>query len=710
MFRPSAGVFLIAVFLASASRAAAQEQPEPTPADTMAPSDSLAPADSVDVVGWTYPEPISDPRITLLGDTLSTADTLKPKFTELPEVFPDSLVDPYTLERPGAWPAWVLTGDQLLGRGAFSLLDVIESEGLTLAQDMGGSGLSTFVGSSFGSHTNIEVVIDGVPVGEPLSVSWDLRRIALEGIAKVAWYPGPQGAAWGSTATGGVLAITTRRSLTRTSRSMLAFTSGSFKVETFSGNFGRSIAGRGDVFLGANFDAIDGFLRIGDFTRNQFVTKLGWRIGSKHRLEVSRLSDGFSGDANRNNLSGSQDQDGSVVHFFYTGSLGDVGTRLHYSRSRQEFRENFDFRDAGGLVGKGEREGFRGTVDFRRGPLLVWGVGAQDELDAESLHPSFLRVDESSVFEPVEDDPEAAFVENPRRQTEWGGGVGWGEPSDPYAVNGAVRRMSFGDAAESGLAWQFEALGRPHPEFTIRLAGGRSVRPASFAGQALLEAFAAEGIEIHPGKAARPRQLEAWSSVRGEVVWNRGAWKATGRVFTTSGDEAFLWLPPTAWLYFDRADFDNSRLAEIGFNTFDVVDLSVKGFEGEVAGPLPWGLRGRVVARRLDATEDESGDRIPYVPESQFLGQVRYARRLFPSRDLLLEARVTGRFNGERTTLTGETLSSYFVTDLLVQGTIINFTIFVSLKNITNELFRTEEAFALPGREGFFGINWRFRN
>jgi outer membrane cobalamin receptor len=98
------------------------------------------------------------------------------------------------------------------------------------------------------------------------------------------------------------------------------------------------------------------------------------------------------------------------------------------------------------------------------------------------------------------------------------------------------------------------------------------------------------------------------------------------------------------------------------------------------------------------------------VPESQFLGQVRYARRLFPSRDLLLEARVTGRFNGERATLSGETLSSYFVSDLLVQGTIINFTIFMSLKNMFNETFRTEEAFFLPGREGFFGINWRFRN
>jgi hypothetical protein len=701
---------LIAVFFASAGRATAQEQPEPAPPDTVEPADSIAPADSGDVVRWTFPEPITDPRITLLGDTLGPADTLKPRFTQLPEMFPDSLIDPYTLARPGAWPAWVLTGDQLLGRGAFNLLDVIESEGLTLVQDMGGSGLNTFVGSSFGSHTNIEVMIDGVPVGEPLSVSWDLRRIALEGIAKVAWYPGAQGAAWGSSATGGVLAITTRRSLAQGSRSMLAFTAGSFKVETFSGNFGRSIAERGDVFVGANFDATDGFLRIDDFTRNQFVTKLGWRIGSKHRVEVSRLSDGFSGDASRTNVSGSQDQDGSVVHLFYAGGWGDMGTRLHYSRSRQEFRENFVFRNADGLVGKGEREGFRGTVDFRRGPLLVWAGGAREELDVESLHPSFLRVDESSVFEPVEDDPEAAFVENPRRQTEWGGGVGWGEPDDLYAANAAVRRMSFGDAAESGVAWQFEALGRPHPEFTVRLAGGRSVRPASFAGQALLEAFAAEGVEIHPGTVAKPQQLETWSSVRGEVAWNRGGWKATGRVFTANGDEAFLWLPPTAWLYFDRADFDNSRLAEIGFNTFDVVDLSVNGFEGEVAGPLPWGLRGRFVARRLDATEDESGDRVPYVPESQFLGQVRYARRIFPSRDLLLEARLTGRFNGDFMTLDGGTLSSYFVTDLLVQGTIINFTIFLSFKNMFNETFRTEEAFFLPGREGFFGINWRFRN
>ena len=52
----------------------------------------------------------------------------------------------------------------------------------------------------------------------------------------------------------------------------------------------------------------------------------------------------------------------------------------------------------------------------------------------------------------------------------------------------------------------------------------------------------------------------------------------------------------------------------------------------------------------------------------------------------------------------------YGITDLLVQGTIINFTIFLSLKNMTKEGFRTEEAFFLPGREGFFGINWRFRN
>jgi outer membrane receptor protein involved in Fe transport len=129
-----------------------------------------------------------------------------------------------------------------------------------------------------------------------------------------------------------------------------------------------------------------------------------------------------------------------------------------------------------------------------------------------------------------------------------------------------------------------------------------------------------------------------------------------------------------------------------------------------MAFPLPWGFRGRAVARRTTVEVADTGQRLPYLPETQALGQLRYARRFFPSRDLLVEARLTGRYSGERTTIDGATLPSYLATDVLLQGTIINFTIFVSFKNVGGLSYRTEEAFFLPGREGYFGVNWRFRN
>lgn len=691
--------------LTLASPASAQEAADEESVDGVVEADSLQ-SEAVS----RFPTPTLDPRITLLRDTLSPADTLLPKFTDLPELYTEAVLDPYTLDRPGSEPAWVLEGDQLMGRGGFSLLDVLESETMAIPQDLGGGGMPMFLGQPLGSQTNIDVFIDGVPVKDPLSVSWDLRRVSFEGIARIAWYPGAQSAAWGGGATGGVLSIITRRSLTPTARSMLAFTAGSFDVETFSGNFGRAVASGGDVFVAANFDATNGFLRLGDFTRNQFVARFGWEHGP-HRFEISRVSDGFSGDANRTNVSGFQDQDSRTLHLAYLGRIAGLGVRAHAYGTTHDIGENFFYRDVLGLVGEGKRGGWRATVDWRGGPLLVWSEVVRESQEVDSQHTSFVRIDGSSVFESPDDDSTAGVIESPRDQSEWAGGIGWGSPDERVAVNGSARQFSYGDAAESGNAWQGEAIGRPLAGLTVRGAVGRGVRPPGMAEQALLQAFADDAIEIHPGAPARPEKLESWTTARGSARWERSGWRVEGRGFTARGRDAFLWLPATAWLYFDRGDLETVRLAESGFNTFDVVDLSISGVEGEIAGPLPWGLKGRFGARRLSATEDASGERVPYMPESQFLGQVRYAGRHFPSRDLLLEARVTGRFIGERTTLDPvETLSSFLAADLLVQATVINFTVFVSFKNIGGEAYRTEESFFLPGREGYFGINWRFHN
>ena len=690
--------------LMSPDRAKAQD---PAPGDSVALADSVAAAaDSL-----RFPRATSDPRITLLRDTLGFADTLRPKFAELPEIYPDSLVDPYTLDRPGASPEWMLSGDELLGRGAQSLLDVLESEALVLGYDLGGSGLATFIGSPQGTSSNVQVVIDGVPAGGPLTVNWDLRRIPLESIARVAFYPGPQSAAWGGSATGGVLAITTRRSLAPSARSLLAFSVGSFDTEGFGGNLARPLTSRGDAFIAANFDATDGFLQTGDFTRNQIVARVGWRFGDRHRLEISRLSDGFSGEASRVNLSGEQDEDAALLHGFYGGSVGPLSLRAHGYRETQEIDQDFRYRELEGLIGDGERSGARGEVGLRSGPFLAWGGGAWEESEVASTHPAFLRADGSSVLEPpASGDPDAARVVNPRRTTEWAAGIGYGVPAGPLAGSVSFRRHGFGDAAEAGTSWQAAAVGRPGAGVTLRAEAGRAVRPASPIAQAFLATFAADGFEVHPGRGSDPEALETWTGWRAGAEWSRGAWRLQARAFGATGEGAFLWLPPTAWLYFDRGALETVRIGDIGFNTFDVLDLSANGLEAEAVLPLPWDLRGRLLFRRLELVRDSSDEPVPYVPELQALGQLRYARRFFPSRDLLVEARLTGRYVDERPTIDGGRLPDHLVGDLLVQATVINFTIFVSLKNLADQIVRGEESFALPGREGFFGVNWRFRN
>ena len=70
-----------------------------------------------------------------------------------------------------------------------------------------------------------------------------------------------------------------------------------------------------------------------------------------------------------------------------------------------------------------------------------------------------------------------------------------------------------------------------------------------------------------------------------------------------------------------------------------------------------------------------------------------------------MEARLTGRYLGERTALDGQALQSYLVVDALGQATVINFTIFVSFKNLGGLMID----FDLPETEGYIGVVWRFR-
>jgi hypothetical protein len=697
---------VLGAVLVPATRALGQE---PVPADSAA-ADTLG----ADTTGVVRPLAGNDPRLTWLGDTLAQADSVAPKFSDLPEVWPDSLLDIYVVGRPGAWPAWTLTGSALLGRGAYNLLDVLESEFPVLAQDLGGSGLAAHIGSPHGTGTNVQVVIDGVPAANAMFASWDLRQIPLEGIAKVAWYPGPQAAAFGGNGTGGVLSITTRRSIAPASRSMLGFHLGSFDAQAFSASFGRPITRRGDFFVGANFDAIEGFLGSGDFTRNQTVTRLGWRLGSRHRIEIARRGDGLSGNDTRSDstgvvLRGEEDADNTAVNAFYSGGFGPLTARLHAQRDKREQRSAFEFGGGAlGIVGLSETRDVRGSLEARIGErFVVWGSGGWTEEDASSTATAFF-LGSTNVLDPADGDTVPAGID-PRERMEWGGGAGFGGPADRFAGNAAVRTLSFEGLAGSEVAWQAEGVARPGAGVTLRAFAGSAARQPDLAGQAILARQALLGVEIHPGLAADPAAVERWTELRGEATWTSGAWHFGGRAWRATGDGAFVWLPPTLWMRFDPT-LGTFPIGEAGFNAFDVLDVTVTGLEADAVLPLPYGIEGRLHGRWLGEKADELDQQLPYVPEVQALGQLRYARRFFPSRDLLLEARVTGRFTGERTTLGGDTLDPTLVGDLLVQTTIVHVTIYVSFKNFTDQEVVTEDGVGLPGLEAFLGLNWRFRN
>lgn len=700
-----------AVVAATAAPVSAQQD---APADTAAVADTLAPEpvdaapDSVAAAAEDTldPEPRrEDTRLTWLGDTLQGPPP-EPDFAEPPEIFPDRVVDPYTLDRPGAWPAWILTGDQLLGRGAFSLLDVLESEFLVAPVDLGGPGAPIYMTTPHGTPTNLQVFVDGVPAGTPFAGAWDLRQLPVEGIARVAYYPGTQSAAWGAGATGGVLSITTRRALAETARSTLSFILGSFDAEGFSGNFGRRITSRGEVFLAANFDASDGFVRAGDFTRNQTVFRAGWRVVGRHRVELSHVADGLSGRANRNSLFDEEDQDRSLTHVFYEGGIGPVALGGHYWSEALEQITNLTLAGELGLTGDSDETGAKGTASIEIGPIRAWGEAVWEESETTSSHAAFQSPVGGSLLDPPEEDPDAPRLVNPRSRTEWAAGAGWSGLEDRIAANAAVRRLDWGESAEAGTAWQLEARVRPAAGWTVRAAAGHGVRAADLVGQATLVAL--EPGEIRPGRDADPEALEEWDDVRAEVTWERPGWRARLAAWRSTGDGAFLWSPPSAWNRFDRGS-PEVRIGTLGLNTFDVVDLELSGVALEAVVPLPYGTKGVFRWRSVDATEEITGEELPYLPGRQALGQLRWARRLFPSRDLLVETRLTGRFSGERTTLSDETLPSYLLADVLVQATVINFTVYVSFKNLAGQAYRTEEAFFLPQTEGYFGIVWRFR-
>ncbi|HEX8233056.1 MAG TPA: TonB-dependent receptor [Caulobacteraceae bacterium] len=92
---------------------------------------------------------------------------------------------------------------------AADLLDTLP--GVSMSRN-GGLGGVTGVRIRGAASDQTLVVIDGVPLNDPADPSggYDFANLDLAGVARVEVLSGPQGAAWGSDAMGGVVSITTR--------------------------------------------------------------------------------------------------------------------------------------------------------------------------------------------------------------------------------------------------------------------------------------------------------------------------------------------------------------------------------------------------------------------------------------------------------------------------------------------------------------------
>lgn len=105
-----------------------------------------------------------------------------------------------------------ITEDEIEARQAVFAADVLETlPGVSLSRN-GGLGGVTGVRIRGAASDQTLVVLDGVPLNDPADPSggYDFAHLDLADVARIELLSGPQGAAWGSDAIGGVVAITSR--------------------------------------------------------------------------------------------------------------------------------------------------------------------------------------------------------------------------------------------------------------------------------------------------------------------------------------------------------------------------------------------------------------------------------------------------------------------------------------------------------------------
>ncbi len=169
----------------------------------------------------------------------------------------------------------IIDEKEILSGGFKSLDEVLRSvSGLEIARTGSKGHLSSvFLRGSNTNHTLI--LLDGVPLNEPSSYSFDLSKIPLQSVERIEILKGPQSAIWGTNAIGGVINIITKKS------------------KGFSGELGygsdrtvnSSIYGTSEIYkfiLGSSFNyfSTNGNFENDDFKSREISIRWGRNFGS----------------------------------------------------------------------------------------------------------------------------------------------------------------------------------------------------------------------------------------------------------------------------------------------------------------------------------------------------------------------------------------------------------------------------------------------